>query len=176
MSPTLATVQKIPFITFIIHNRINLSFTFCNVGLVLLFSLVNKLTIYGINQQVSWSKKGQKWWKMSICVFWKPKMTSLNILFCQQPKHIQFTVTEEELNLQKCKSKKLKSENFPEKNLLFWLINYQNTWAVDSYSVNCCRRCVVIGLRNNLSINKHLATSTSDNLLVTLVIFLSKNF
>ena len=44
--------------------------------------------------------------------FPKPETTSSNVLFCPQPKDIQFTVIEEERNQKIFTFKKLESENF----------------------------------------------------------------
>ncbi len=43
--------------------------------------------------------------------FAKPKVTSSNILFCPQPKYIQFTVMEDKRNQKIFTFEKLKSEN-----------------------------------------------------------------
>ena len=42
----------------------------------------------------------------------KPTMMSSNVLFCPQPKYLQFTVIEEERNQKIFTFKKLESENF----------------------------------------------------------------
>ena len=52
----------------------------------------------------------------------KPEMTSSNILFCPQPKDIQFTVIEEEGNQKILTVKKL--ENYSNR-----LFDYQNSWS-----------------------------------------------
>ena len=49
--------------------------------------------------------------------FPKPKMTSSNILFCQQPKNNQFTVTEEERNQKIFTFKKLETDLLHKKLL-----------------------------------------------------------
>ena len=50
-------------------------------------------------------------YKMVKKCFPKPKRTSSNVLFCPQPKNIQFTVREEERNQKMFTFKKLEEEN-----------------------------------------------------------------
>ena len=50
------------------------------------------MIVFIADQSVVWSLKCQKMVKNAVSVFQKLKMTASDVLFCPQPKYIQFTV------------------------------------------------------------------------------------